>query len=98
MVGSWKIVNQSLSPNGIGESGGAGTTWTISPKGTLEIDYTGSAPVRTDRGSFTVTGGGVETVQLPTDAAANLRSLERDQSCRSRPSPTDSGRAPTSEE
>jgi hypothetical protein len=70
MVGSWKIVNQSLSPNSNGESGGAGTTWTISPQGTLDIDYTGSAPVRTDQGSFTVTGGGVETVKLPTDAAA----------------------------
>ena len=70
MVGSWKIVNQSLSPNAHGESGGAGTTWIISPQGTLDIDYTGSAPVQTDQGAFTVTGGGVETVKVPADAAA----------------------------
>ena len=70
MVGNWKIVNQSLSPNTHGESGGAGTTWDISPQGTLNINYTGSAPVETDQGAFTVTGGGVETVKLPTDAAA----------------------------
>ena len=70
MVGSWKIVNQSLNPNTHGESGGAGTTWVISPQGTLDIDYTGSAPVQTDQGAFTVTGGGVETVKVPTDATA----------------------------
>jgi hypothetical protein len=70
MVGSWKIVNQSLSPNTHGESGGAGTTWVISPQGTLDINYTGSAPVQTDQGAFTVTGGGVETIKVPTDAAA----------------------------
>ena len=30
----------------------------------------GSAPVQTDQGAFTVTGGGVETVKVPADAAA----------------------------
>lgn len=70
MIGSWKIVNQSLSPNTYGESGGAGTTWVISPQGTLTINYTGSAPVQTAQGAFTVTGGGVESVSVPTDAAA----------------------------
>jgi hypothetical protein len=70
MVGNWKVVNQALSPNPHGESGGAGTTWIISPQGGLDINYAGSAPVRTDQGSFTVTGNGVESVQVPTDPAA----------------------------
>jgi hypothetical protein len=69
MIGSWKIVNQSIIPNSIGESGGAGATWVISPEGTLDINYAGSAPVQTVQGPFTVTGSGVESVKVPTDAA-----------------------------
>jgi hypothetical protein len=60
--GTWKVTSES----GPSTSGGAGVVWTVGPKGTIAVDYDGSAPVVGPGGfSYTYRGNADYKTTLP---------------------------------
>jgi len=68
VIGTWKVINQTVSL--INASGGAGAILTITKNGAVTIQHDGSAPLIIPGGSIQYFGQEMETVTLPTDPTA----------------------------